>query len=130
MSEWFGFLALLAGIAAIVIAGGSWVAAGTAGAGEGVWWGCLLSLAASIVGSLPILIAARSGRVEAGSLLGSLALRFLIVLGVAGLVALEGWLEPRGFLISVAVSYLAFLAVDVRYALRQQRIALEGASAG
>jgi len=122
VNDWLGFLAWLTGIAAILIFGGTRLVPGAGGAGREIWWGCLLSLAASIVGSLPILVAARSGRVEAGSLLGSLALRFLIVLGVAGTVALKGWLEPRAFLISVGVSYLAFLVADVRYAVRQQTI--------
>jgi hypothetical protein len=81
---------------------------------------CLLCFVGSVVGSLPFVLGRSfggSGRTTPVSALASLAVRFTWVVGSAAFVALAGWAEPRPFLIWVAISYLAFLVVDVWFAL-------------
>lgn len=84
---------------------------------------CLLCCVGSVLGSLPLVL----GRFFGGSVgatpvsvLASLAVRFTWVAGSAAVVALAGWAEPRPFLVWVGGSYLAFLVVDVWFALAQR----------
>jgi len=84
---------------------------------------CLVSLAGSVVGSLPLVWGGRLGgsaRATPVGVMASLALRFTWVVVWAGAVALAGWAEPRPFLIWVGISYLIFLVADVKLALDQQ----------
>ena len=86
--------------------------------------GCGLSLAGSILGSVPVLAAAaRSRGIGAPQLLGSLGLRFTVVAAGATAIALSGIVSPRPFLIWVAVSHVLFLIADVSYSVGEQRTA-------
>lgn len=94
--------------------------------GEEAWIamlaGCAVSFVGSAIGALPVLVSGLGGGAAApASLLASLGLRFLIVLGGALLLSLSGAVADTPFLIWVGISYLAFLVFDVLYALRQQR---------
>jgi hypothetical protein len=84
---------------------------------------CLLCCVGSVVGSLPLVLSRFFGGPAGATPVGflaSLAVRFSWVVGSAAVVALAGWAEPRPFLIWVGVSYLAFLVVDVWYALARR----------
>ena len=83
--------------------------------------GCVIGVAASGVGALPVAFARRPGARRQPPLQGmlvSMALRFatVVVLGLA--VGLSGWFEPRPLLLWIGLAYVAMLAVDVRYVVR------------
>ncbi|MDX1502709.1 MAG: hypothetical protein R3325_10140 [Thermoanaerobaculia bacterium] len=97
---------------------------GGAAAVRAMTLGCGLSLFGSVLGSLPVLAAAaRPGGPGTSELLGSLALRFFVVVAGSGAVVLASLAPPRPFLIWVAISYVLFLIADVLYSVREQRSA-------
>lgn len=80
-----------------------------------------VGLCASLVSGLPLLVTvAKRGAASTASLLGSLGIRFFVVLVASAAIAFSGAVEPRSFLIWVGISYLAYLIADVRYALSEQ----------
>lgn len=81
--------------------------------------GVAVSWIASVVGSLPVFLAER--RAGAGGLhfaLGSMALRFLVLLLGIAYVLVSDLVERVPFAVWVGISYLALLPLDVRYALK------------
>jgi len=84
--------------------------------------GCGVSLVASWLGALPIAIAAGSdGKAFASALLGSMALRFLVVLAGTLVLALGTEVARTPFLVWVGISYVVLLVVDTRFAVRSQQ---------
>ena len=78
-----------------------------------------MSFLGSVVGGIPLALgSSRPDSARLNYVLGSLALRFLFVLGGVLLVVLVSPIERPAFLIWVVVSYLIFLAVDSTVALR------------
>ena len=88
---------------------------------RGLLAGCGLSVFASVVGSLPVLMAGSGPGGRVVPVLASLALRFLTALGGAAAVLVQHLFEPRPFLLWLGISYLALLAVDVRFTLASGR---------
>ncbi len=86
--------------------------------------GCLVSWVASVLGGIPILLAEMAGTDKGGdpalrfrAVLGSMVLRFAIELLLIVVIAWGGRLDRGPFLIWAALSYLALLAADTKYAL-------------
>ena len=81
--------------------------------------GCCISLVASVIGVIPVILArrSRSGNVPM-SILASTVLRFFVALVLALTVALSDWLKTTPLLIWVSVSYLVLLFADTFYAVR------------
>ena len=89
---------------------------------RGMVIGCGLSFLGSLVGGIPLAVGARQPPQARGSyLLASMAIRMLVVLGGALVVLLTLEVGRPALLIWVAISYLAFLAIDVGYAVRRGR---------
>lgn len=121
--SWYGFagwnLAVAAGLG---LAGQSWVAPDRAGA---VWWGVLASFAGALAGSIPLAAevakAATGGGNAAAAIGKATLLRLAVTLIVGGAVAVLGNQDRRTLLGSLAVSYLALLAVETLWFLQQSR---------
>lgn len=120
---WLGFAALSAVAAAVTGAvGHSLVAPEAVGA---VWAGAAASFAGALAGSVPL--AAELGRPsgKAVAVIGKATLLRLGVTLVAGVVAfLSGFAATehrRTLLFSLATSYLALLAVETGWFMRQSR---------
>ena len=80
--------------------------------------GCAISLAASVVGSFPIIAACRGPAVLlAQAALLSTALRLMVVLVLALSAALSDWFDRVPLLVWVAISYLFLLIADTVYAV-------------
>ena len=118
-----GYLRFLAGL--VLICGGL-VSVGyipTArvageGAAAAMFAACALSLIGSGAGGLAVAAAAAKAiEPGPGPTLAAMAIRLGVVAGGATLATLAGAFEARAFLVWVAVSYLALLPADVRYAL-------------
>lgn len=87
-----------------------------------------MSFLGSAVGGIPLALGrARPQSAKLNYALGSLALRFLVVLGGVLLVVLATGTERKAFLLWVVLSYLIFLAVDSLVALRWSRVDDEAA---
>lgn len=84
--------------------------------------GCLVSWFASILGGLPVALAeagaAGNSALRFKAVLGSMVLRFAVELLLIVAIAWSGRLDRGPFLIWAALSYLALLAADTKYALR------------
>ena len=81
--------------------------------------GCLVSLAASVIGSIPLVVGLHGpARNRANAILLSTALRLAVVLVLALAVALSGWFDRTPLLIWLAISYVLLLLVDTVYAVR------------
>ena len=81
--------------------------------------GCAISLIASLVGALPLVL--RTPGDAAGGPLAALmatGIRFLVVLILALSAALCGWFDRPALLIWVAISYLLLLVADTTFAVR------------
>ncbi len=119
-----GFLAALAGIGALLVAAG-WMPTHRLAGESGIvamLAANLLTLAASAISGLPLAVARRAGGgAGASGFLKALGIRFaVVVVGAAAAVA-KGLVEAPAFLVWVAISYLAYLVADVRYALSLAR---------
>jgi hypothetical protein len=81
--------------------------------------GCLIGAVASAVGGIPVArgrkVTDPAGRLSAMML--SMGLRLAVVIGL-GAAALAGGFERKPLLLWIGISYLALLAVDVRYAVK------------
>ena len=92
---------------------------GGPGAVSAMLAGCAISLVASIVGSIPIIVASRGpGRQMPTAVMLSTALRLMVVLALALSAALSGWFERAPLLVWVAISYVLLLATDTVFAVR------------
>jgi len=101
---------------------------GGEGAKLGLFAGCAVSLVGSWIGSVPVLLAVRAGGGAVNAVMVSMALRFVIVAGLALAIAISDVVSKGPFLIWVAISYVVLLIVDVMLALRcsSQAISNEG----
>ena len=87
-----------------------------------------MSFLGSVVGGIQLALGkARPESERLNYALGSLALRFLAVLGGVLLVVLATPIERKPFLLWVVLSYLTFLAVESLVALRWFRVDDEAA---
>lgn len=95
------------------------------GGTQAVWAmfaGCVVSFLGSVAGGIPLALGRLSpAPARLNYLLGSLALRMLVVLGGVLLLVLASSVERLAFLVWVVLSYLIFLAVDSLVALRWSR---------
>lgn len=92
---------------------------GGPGAVSAMLAGCGISLVASVVGSVPIVLASRGpGQRMPPAVMLSTALRFLVVLILALSAALSGWFERAPLLVWVGISYVLLLVADTIYAVR------------
>jgi len=89
--------------------------------------GCGVSLLASWLGSLPIVVGGGAGDKAYGqAVVGSMAIRFLVVL-LGALVLVLGTDLPRApFLTWIGISYVVLLVVDTRFAIRTLQPAVTG----
>ncbi len=115
-----GFLALLVGIGAVLVAAG-WAPtrrlAGESGV-AGMIAANAVTLGSSALSALPLALSRRAGgETGAASLLLAMGLRFVTVVAVAAATVAKGLVEAPAFLVWIAISYLAYLVADVRYAL-------------
>jgi hypothetical protein len=85
-----------------------------------MWAGCAVGAVASLVGLLPFVfgrgVSTPAGRFQA--MLLAMAVRFGVVLVLGLVAALSGWFEHGPLLLWIAISYVALLAVETRFALR------------
>lgn len=82
--------------------------------------GCAVGLFASLAGGVPVALARRSSEptVRSQAAMGSMAVRFGVVLALGLAAVLSGAFERGPLLIWVAISYMALLVVDTWYALK------------
>lgn len=81
--------------------------------------GCVISLVASVVGCIPIVLASRGPKQKMPpAVMLATALRFLVVLILALSAALSGWFERAPLLVWVGISYVVLLVADTIYAVR------------
>ena len=91
---------------------------------RGLWLGCLVSLVAAAVGSLPLARLVGSGDDHSGVVAAvgkATIIRFGVTLGGALWLISSGLVATRPLLLWVAVSYLALLAVETWWLLRSLR---------
>lgn len=87
--------------------------------------GGFISLVASLLGALPIVLVRDRQSVEATvAALKSLAFRFGLVLLISAVVAFKGLFSPTPFLLWVVISHLALLFVDTWFACSQNRLVI------
>ena len=118
-ARYFGFLKWAGGLSAALLALGFLPTVRLAGEKglSAMAAGCGVSLAGSIAGTTPFLLArGRSAAEIVPVLLGSIALRLIVVLTLAGITAWVGLLANRPFLLWVAISHLGLLVADTLYA--------------
>ncbi len=75
--------------------------------------GCAVSLGAAALGALPLLLASPGPQARAQAVLLGMALRFMAALGAGAAVAVAGEFAAAPFLVWLAISYVALLAVEV-----------------
>jgi len=84
--------------------------------------GCGVSLASSVAGTMPfLLVRGRSASEAVPVLLGSIALRLIAVLTLAGITAWVGLFANKPFLLWVAISHVSLLVADTLYARAEVR---------
>ena len=118
------FLLLLLGLTSLLMVLGI-AATRRLGGGEAVtamFWGCGLSLLASVVGGLPKVLSGRSLQSSGTVGLGSLALRMGITLAGLLVILLSTDISRRAFLFWEAISYLVLLIADVAFLLERSRV--------
>lgn len=93
---------------------------GGEGAVAAMWAGCAVGAVASLMGLLPFVfgrgVSSPAGRFQA--MLLAMAVRFGVVLVLGLVAALSGWFERGPLLLWIAISYVALLAVETRFALK------------
>lgn len=117
---WLGFIGWSALVAAgLGVAGQAALGADHSGA---VWMGVIASLLGAVAGSLPLAaeLVSPSGK-PAAAIGKATAFRLLSTLAVALVAAIAGGWDRKLFLGSVAVSYVALLAVETGWFLKQAR---------
>lgn len=115
------FLGLVTAIVALLVACGYLPTrrlAGDAGVAA-LLAGCAVGLAASLLGTVPLLVAPADRRAQAA--LGATLVRFLAAGLLAAVVALGSGLPTKPLLVWLGVSYAALLPVDAAFAARWSR---------
>jgi Na+/proline symporter len=120
-AEYLRFLAWVAGVALLIALVGALPTRrlGGPGALPAMIAGCVVGALASAAGGIPV-ASGRKATDPAGrlnSMLFSMLLRLALVVGL-GAAALAGGFERKPLLLWIGISYLALLAVDVRYAVK------------
>ena len=117
------FLAWAVAVAAVLVVLG-WVPTRRLGGESAVpamFAGCVVVILASALGAVPIALAggARGGSAQrTQAVLLSMAVRLGAVVLLAVAAVLSGWFPRKPLLLWVAISYVAMLVVDTRYALQ------------
>ena len=84
-----------------------------------MWAGCAVAWFAGCIGAWPLATAAAGRSMNAANaILGSTALRFMVVLVLVVPLTLSGWFDRVTLVFSVAISYLVLLLVDTLWAVR------------
>lgn len=85
--------------------------------------GCGVSLLASWLGALPIVMASRNDPKALGSaVMGAMAIRFFVVLLGTLVLALGTEVARAPFLVWVGISYGVLLVVDTRFVVRGRQL--------
>ena len=120
-AEYLRFLAWVAGVAVLIALVGALPTRRLGGeeAIAAMIAGCAVCALASAAGGIPVARGRKAtdpaGRLNA--MLLSMSLRLVIVVGL-GAAALASGFERKPLLLWIGISYLALLAVDVRYAVK------------
>jgi Na+/proline symporter len=120
-AEYLRFLAWVAGAAVLIALVGALPTRRLGGeeAIPAMIAGCVIGVLASAAGGIPVARGRKAtdpaGRLNA--MLFSMLLRLAVVVGL-GAAALAGGFERKPLLLWIGISYLALLAVDVRYAVK------------
>ncbi len=123
--QYLGFLEQAAVVLVVLLALGYLPTAKTAGeeglsamvAGTGV------SLVGSVAGTVPLLLSRSRTAAEAmPAVIGSIALRLVLVIALAAAVALSGVFATRPLLVWVALSHAGLLVPDTLYARARMRL--------
>jgi hypothetical protein len=120
-AEYLRFLAWVAGVALLIALVGALPTRRLGGdeAIPAMIAGCVIGALASAAGGIPVARGRKAtdpaGRLNA--MLFSMLLRLVVVVGL-GAAALAGGFERKPLLLWIGISYLALLAVDVRYAVK------------
>lgn len=127
----FARFLLLAGAIVIFLAGVGYVPTKRLAGSDGTLAmavGCVISLVASAMGALPVVLARRHAGTDSQAagrrvtaVMMSMAVRFLVVLILGVAAALSGLFVTAPLLVWLAISYLALLAADTMFALRVLR---------
>lgn len=121
-AEYLRFLAWVVGVAVLIAAIGALPTRRLGGpeAIPAMIVGCAIGALASALGGIPV----ARGRGEANPaqqlnvVLLSMAVRFAVVIVLGAAAALSGGIERMPLLLWIAISYVALLAVDTRYAVK------------
>ena len=80
--------------------------------------GCCVSWLTSSIGAIPLaIVLPRDPSNAPAVILGSTALRFLVVMALVVPLTFSGWVDRKVFVFWVGVSYVLMLLVDTAYAL-------------
>lgn len=121
-AEYLRFLAWVIGVAVLIALVG-WLPTRRLGGPEAIpamIVGCAVGALASALGGIPV----ARGRSKADPaqqlnvVLFSMAVRFAVVIVLGTAAALSGEVERMSLLLWIAISYVALLAVDTRYAVK------------
>lgn len=118
--RYLSFLGLAGGILAALVAAGYYPTRQLGGeeAIAGMAAGCAVSLVASIISSLPVLLLRRLDAARALSLaLGIIALRLVVALSLAVALVLSGHFAAAPLLIWLAIAHAGLLVADTRLTL-------------
>lgn len=121
-AEYLRFLAWVIGVAVLIALVG-WLPTRRLGGPEAIpamIVGCAVGALASALGGIPV-ARGRSKADPAQQLnvaLFSMAVRFAVVIVLGTAAALSGEVERMSLLLWIAISYVALLAVDTRYAVK------------
>ena len=127
----FARFLILAGAVVVFVAGVGYVPTKRLAGSDGTLAmaaGCVISLIASAMGALPVVLARRNAGTDSQAagrrvtaVMMSMAVRFLVVLFLGFSAALSGLFVTAPLLVWLAISYLALLAADTMFALRVLR---------
>lgn len=76
--------------------------------------GCAASLAASAAGALVVLRKVVNGTAVVTAAMTAMGLRVLVLVPLAAVLITAGWVEPKPFLLWLAISYMVLLVADTR----------------
>ena len=123
-AEYLRFLAWVAGAAVLIALVGALPTRRLGGeeAIPAMLAGCAIGALASAAGGIPVALrrGAADPAARLAAMLTSMMLRLAVVIALGAVAVLSDGLERTPLLLWIAISYVALLGVDVRYALRGQ----------
>ena len=122
-AEYLRFLAWVAGAAVLIALVGALPTRRLGGeeAIPAMIAGCAIGALASAAGGIPFVRRRATGpAANLAAMMISMMLRLAVVIALGAVAVLSGGLEKTPLLLWIAISYVALLGVDVRYALRSQ----------